>query len=180
LNECSLGSGRESNLRSYAVGVLRQFIQSNFGQLEFLILQLVSCLRYEGSDFRNSDLLGFLFDNVTKSAKLAANFYWNIKVESENSIASVKKRYEDIGQIFWTFLAKENSFEKIRELLAYQMNLRDTMSMAFNVVKKNSGQSKDKKKKALRKFLTEKKSDVETLFENDNFFFFKGCLKMTL
>lgn len=116
----------------------------------------------------------FLFENVTKSPKLAANFYWNIRLESETSIVSVKNMYEEIGQIFWTFLAKEKSFEMIRELLAYQMNLRDTMSSAFSVLKKNSGQSKDKKKKALRKFLSEKKGDVENLFENDKFFFFKG------
>ena len=154
--------------------VLRRFVERNFGQLEFLILQLVSCLRYEGDGFRKSDLLDFLFKNVTKSPKLAANFYWNIRIESETEISSIKNMYEEIGTTFWTFLASEKKFEGIRELLAYQMSLRDSVSSAFDVIKKNSGKSKEKKKAALRKFLKEKKADIESLFENGDFFVFKS------
>ena len=126
--------------------LLKKFVTQNFAQLEFLILQLVSCLRYEGDNYKDSDLLYFMFENVTKSPKLAANFYWNIQIESETILPTVKKRYEEIGTKFWTLLAKEKKFEMIRELLAYQMNLRDSMSMAFDEVKKHSGKSKDKRK----------------------------------
>jgi hypothetical protein len=133
-------------------------------------------LRYEGKDFKNSDLLKFLFENVTKSPKLAANFYWNICIESETVIPSVKKIYEEIGLIFWTMLAQDSKFEKIRELLAYQMNFRDSISKAFDVLVQNAGKSKDKKKSELRKFLKEKQNDIEDLFQDGEFFVFKGII----
>lgn len=155
--------------------VLRHFIEKNFAQLEFLILQLVSCLRYEGPSFKDSELLAFLFKNVVKSPKLAAKFYWNIRIESETEIPSIRNMYLEIQDIFWKLLAsKDKNHELIRELLGYQMQFRDTISKAFDVVRQHSGKSKDKKKEALRKFLSQKKEDVESLFENENFFVFKG------
>ena len=162
------------NFREYAVSVLIKFVEKNYAQLEFLILQLVSCLRYEGPNFKESVLLKFLFDNITKSPKLAANFFWNIRIESESQIKSVQKLYENIGTYFWTHLASSTEHEYIRELLAYQLSLRDTLSMAFDVLVHNNGKGKEVKKEKLRKFLQEKKKDVESLFEGENFFVFKG------
>lgn len=153
--------------------MLKDFVSKQFSQLEFLVLQLVSCLRYEGNKLKESKLLNFLFENVTKSGKLASSFFWNLRIEAQSEIQSVKKRYENIGEIFWTFLASEKKYESIRELLAYQMSMRDCCSKAFDVLTDNSSKSKDVKKEKLREFLSNKQSDVEDLFENSKFFVFK-------
>lgn len=153
---------------------LTSFIERNPEQLEFLILQLVSCLRYENPKIKKSKLLKFLICNVSKSTKLASKFYWNVKIESQSHIPAVAKLYTNISDEFWFWIAGDTDLPEVRDILAYQMGFRDILSEAFEEVLKHSGSSKAVKKQKLREFLKDRKADMEKYFENDNFFVFKG------
>lgn len=115
-----------------------------------------------------------MIQNVAKSTKLASKFYWNVKIESQSVIPNVAKLYSQISDEFWFWIAGETDLPEVRDILAYQMGLRDILSKSFDEVRKHSSSSKAVKKEKLRKFLAERKDDIEKYFENGNFFIFKG------
>lgn len=121
---------------------LRSLLRKSVPLLEFLLLQLVSSLRYEELDRDKSPLVDVLFENVSMYAKLSSKFYWNVTVETENEIPQIKYWYKDILTWFIEMLKikkKEDIFNHIMK----EISLRDVLKLTFerNVLKEKNSTS---------------------------------------
>ena len=77
-------------IREFAISVLRNDKKL---KTSFILLQLVSALRYEVLNKERSPLLAFLIEIASTSEKLACSFFWQIQVESESKIEEIKNWY---------------------------------------------------------------------------------------
>lgn len=153
-------------IRDYAVGNL-----GNIGikKIEFLILQLVSSLRYDSLIREESSLIKFLFENVRKNKKLSTKFYWNVNVECDCVIEEIRNWYKGILNWFVENI-KLKKDDQIFQHLLNQINLREILRESFeNCIK--SSRNTDKMTEKIREFLS-KKTEIDEIVKN-NFFLFE-------
>ena len=152
-------------IRDYAVKNLENI---SIKKIEFLILQLVSCLRYDSLIREESSLIRFLFENVRKNKKLSTKFYWNVNVECDCVIEEIRNWYKGILNWFVENI-KVKKDDEIFEHLLNQINLREILKESFeNCIK--SSRNSEKMTEKIREFLS-KKTEIDEIVKN-NFFLF--------
>ena len=90
-------------IRKFAVKCLTK----NQDSIEYIILQLTACLKYEPFKKKKSRLVIFLFEYVINNPTLTTKFYWALQVESSNSIVVVKNWYKKLITYFLEELNKQ-------------------------------------------------------------------------
>lgn len=79
------------NIRKVAIRFLEGFDEKN---IQLILLQLVSALKYESFDVNSSELKDFLFKTCANSKYFSNQLYWLLSVEIDNSIFEVSEWYK--------------------------------------------------------------------------------------
>lgn len=151
------GSMREINLRirEYAVGVLKkieiEMLSKSFHSPSgFIVLQLVSALRYEILEINRSPLVDFLLEKAAIDTQLAIMIYWHIVVETESKNQTIKKWYITIKDTLMEGLQARSA--STHEMLVKQSNYKEKLNAVTNFVLKKE-KTNERRKGLIRKVL---------------------------
>ena len=112
-------------IRKFAVKSLRKTTES----IDFIILQLVACLKYEKFKKKKSPLVKYLLNAISEKPRLASKIYFALQVESNTPMMIIKGWYRKLTSYFLEEINKSKGPASTE--IANSIMFREVLSEAY-------------------------------------------------